>query len=89
MILYSALYGQDLLEFSPIESGASAMPLVVALAAAAQYGGRWFDRAGVRPPVLTGLAGCTVGLALWALALPHLTYWGQLPGWSSPASASG
>ena len=30
--------------------------------------------------MLTGLAGCTVGLALWALALPHLTYWGQVPG---------
>ncbi len=80
VILYSALYGQDLLKFSPIESGASAMPLIISLAVAAQYGGRWFDRAGVRPPVLAGLAGCTVGLALWALALPHLTYWGQVPG---------
>jgi EmrB/QacA subfamily drug resistance transporter len=80
VILYMALYGQDLLGFSPVQSGLSAMPLIAALALAAQYGGRWFDRAGVRPPVLTGLVGCVIGLALWTAALPHLTYWGQVPG---------
>lgn len=36
--------------------------------------------AGVRPPVLTGLAIATAGIACWAASLPELTYLLQLPG---------
>jgi len=47
---------------------------------AAQIAGRWYDRAGVRPPVLTGLTIATVGLAVWTMSLPFLSYSLQLPG---------
>ena len=66
VILYSALYGQDLLGLQPGAERAQRDAADRRARAAAQYGGRWFDRAGVRPPVLVGLVGCTVGLALWA-----------------------
>lgn len=80
VVLYASLYLQDLLRLSPIQAGSGVLPLIASLAVAAQLGGRWYDRAGVRPPALTGLAVATVGLAVWAVALPHLTYLGQVPG---------
>jgi MFS family permease len=65
---------------SPITAGLGVLPLIVALSGAAQLGGRWYDRSGVRPPALTGLALAVAGLAVWAAALPGLAYAGQVPG---------
>jgi EmrB/QacA subfamily drug resistance transporter len=79
-ILYSSIYLQDLLGMSPMMAGLGVLPLILALAAAAQIGGRWYDRAGVRPPVLTGLAVSVVGLAAWTASLPSLGYAVQVPG---------
>jgi EmrB/QacA subfamily drug resistance transporter len=78
--LYTSLYGQNLLGFSPVLAGVSALPLVLPITVAAQFGGRWFDRAGVRQPVLFGLAIATVGVVVRALALPTLSYWPGVPG---------
>ncbi len=78
--LYTSLYGQNLLGFSPVIAGAAALPLVLPITAAAQLGGRWFDRVGVRQPVLTGLAIATVGVAVRAVTLPTLNYWAGVPG---------
>lgn len=74
VILYSSLYQQELLGLSPIECGVAVLPMILALAGAAQIGGRWYDRSGVRPPVLTGLVLAVVGLAAWAFVLPELKY---------------
>jgi EmrB/QacA subfamily drug resistance transporter len=79
-ILFSSLYLQDLLHLSPMRAGLAALPLIFAIAAAAQLGGRWYDRAGVRPPVIAGVAIATVGLGAWAAALPQLAYAVQVPG---------
>jgi len=80
VILYSSLYLQDLLHLSPILSGLAILPLILALALAAQLGGRWYDRAGVRTPVLSGLVVALVGLVAWAASLPLLGYPLQVPG---------
>lgn len=80
MVLYSSIYVQELLGYGPLLAGLAALPLIVPLTVAAQVGGGWFDRAGVRPPVLTGMVVCTVGTVAWLLALPGLTYVWQLPG---------
>ncbi len=80
IILYSSIYLQDVLGMSPMLAGAGVLPLILALSAAAQLGGRWYDRSGVRPPVLTGLAVSVVGLAAWTVSLPSLGYAAQLPG---------
>ncbi|MDO8209091.1 DHA2 family efflux MFS transporter permease subunit [Conexibacter sp. CPCC 206217] len=80
VILYSSIYLQELLHLSPISAGLGVLPLIVAIAAAAQLGGRWYDRGGVRPPALTGLAVATAGLAAWAASLPQLEYALQVPG---------
>lgn len=80
VVLYSSLYFQELLNLSPIRAGVAVLPFVLALAASAQLGGLWYDSRGVRPPALTGLAVCALGLASWALVLPRFDYVAQIPG---------
>jgi EmrB/QacA subfamily drug resistance transporter len=80
IVLYTSLYAQNLLGFSPVLSGVAALPLVIPITIAAQFGGRWFDRVGVRQPVLAGLAIGTVGVVVRAIALPTLSYWPSVPG---------
>jgi EmrB/QacA subfamily drug resistance transporter len=79
-VLYSSLYLQDLLKFSPVSSGLAVLPFILPITVAAQLGGRWYDRAGVRPPVLIGLGLSALGFVAWTISLPHLTYIGQIPG---------
>jgi EmrB/QacA subfamily drug resistance transporter len=79
-ILFSSFYLQDLIHLSPMIAGLALLPLILAIAAAAQLGGRWYDRAGVRPPVLTGLTLATAGMVAWAASLPQLGYGLQVPG---------
>ncbi|WLP91275.1 MFS transporter [Gordonia sp. NB41Y] len=79
-ILFSTLYLQDLLHMSPMKAGVAALPLILPITVAAQLGGRWYDRRGDRPPVITGLATATIGMACWAASLPHLDYALQVPG---------
>ncbi len=80
IVLYSSLYVQRLLGYGPMLAGLAALPLVVPLTLAAQVGGRWYDRSGVRAPVLTGMVLCTAGTVVWLLALPALDYSRQVPG---------
>ncbi|MHC1560151.1 DHA2 family efflux MFS transporter permease subunit [Actinomycetospora sp. C-140] len=80
LVLYSSIYLQELLDFGPMQAGLAVLPLILPLTLAAQVGGRWFDRAGVRGPVLTGLALCAVGTVVWLLTLPGLDYAAQTPG---------
>jgi EmrB/QacA subfamily drug resistance transporter len=80
IVLYSSIYLQELLGFGPMQAGLAVLPLILPLTVAAQLGGRWFDRAGVRGPVLTGLVICCVGTVAWLLALPGLDYAAQIPG---------
>ncbi|WP_072803522.1 MFS transporter [Rhodococcoides yunnanense] len=80
IVLYSTLYVQDLLNYSPMQAGIAALPLILPIAAGAQIAGRWYDRAGVRGPVLAGLLISTVGVAVWATTLHALSYPQQIPG---------
>lgn len=80
VVLFSSLYLQDLLGFSPIRTGLAVLPFILPITLGAQIGGRWFDRSGVRPPVLAALLIAFLGLVVWTIALPHLSYTAQLPG---------
>jgi hypothetical protein len=44
VILFSSLYIQDLIHLSPMMAGLDLLPLILAIAAATQLGGRWYDR---------------------------------------------
>ena len=73
MTLYASLYAQNLLGYSPIQAGFSALAMIVPLMIAAQLAGRWYDRSGARPPLLLGLTLATIGArCLDAGAARHL-----------------
>lgn len=80
MTLYASLYAQNLLGYSPIKAGFTALAMIVPLMIGAQLAGRWYDRSGARPPLLTGLTIATVGAAAWTLALPNIAYVSKVPG---------
>jgi hypothetical protein len=80
MTLFGSLYAQNLLGYSPVKSGLTSMAMIVPLMVAAQIAGRWYDKSGVRPPLLTGLALATVGTVAWVTVLPHLDYVSKIPG---------
>ena len=80
VVLFSSIYGQNLLGYGPARAGVNALALVLPLTLAAQVGGRWFDRSGARSPVLAGLVLCVIGLTTWTASLPSLTFWWQVPG---------
>jgi EmrB/QacA subfamily drug resistance transporter len=80
IVLYSSIYSQELLGFDPMTAGLSSLPLILPIMITSQIGGKWFDRAGVRPPVITGLLLCCAGAAAWVIALPLLDYPWQVPG---------
>jgi EmrB/QacA subfamily drug resistance transporter len=80
VVLFTSLYVQNLLRYSPVVAGISVLPFVLPITLAAQLGGRWYDRAGVRAPVLAGLALCLIGLLARAAAMPDISYWPQVPG---------
>ncbi len=79
-ILFGAMYLQDVLKMGPLAAGLAILPLIITQAVGGQFGGRWYDRAGIRNPALAGFAIATVGLAAWAAAMPFLVYWPQVPG---------
>lgn len=79
-VLYGSLALQEVLDLSPVRTGVAVLVLIVPFAVANQIGGWWYDRSGVRPPALTGLAIATCGLAAWTVALPALSYAAQVPG---------
>jgi EmrB/QacA subfamily drug resistance transporter len=80
MTLYASLYAQNLLGYSPITAGLSALAMILPLMIGAQVAGRWYDRSGARPPLLLGLTLATVGAGMWALALPDLAFVSKIPG---------
>lgn len=80
IVLFSSIYFQELLGFSPMECGLAALPLILPIALGSQLAGRWYDQTGVRPTVLTGLALAAVGVVAWAASLLTLSYLPQLPG---------
>jgi EmrB/QacA subfamily drug resistance transporter len=80
MTLYASIYAQNLLGYSPIVAGLSALSLILPLMVGAQISGRWYDRAGARGPLLTGMSLATVGSIAWAMALPDISYASKIPG---------
>ncbi len=78
--VYSTIYFQDTLGFSPLQSGFAIAPFVVALIVGTRLSGRVFDRLGARTPVGAGTAMLAAGLGLTAPLLAHDSYVLILPG---------
>ncbi len=89
VIIFGALYFQNVLGMSPLWAGAALLPSVVPTPFSAVIAGRAADRAGLRRPALGGLAAATVALAWLGVAVtlghyawfvPALLLWGGAMG---------
>ena len=81
LFFFPTLYLQDILGFSPLQTGLAFLPLAVAVGAAAMLGSRLAGRVGYKWPMVAGPLITAAGLALLAGMGAGGTYLGDvLPG---------
>jgi EmrB/QacA subfamily drug resistance transporter len=78
---FLAIYLQDLLGYSPLETGVRFLPTTVIIVVAAPLAGRVADKIGSRWPMVLGLAITAVALYLFAQMDATTTYNDLLPAW--------
>ena len=80
IIVFGAIYLQDILHFSPLEAGFALMPIIIAVVIMSQVSGRLLDRVGVRIPALFGTALIAFGFLLQAPFMEKAEFLWILPG---------
>lgn len=68
------------LQLDPAVAGLALLATTVPMVAVAPLVGRWYDRAGGRPPLVVGFALLAVAGVLLAVGMPANTFWPLLPG---------
>jgi EmrB/QacA subfamily drug resistance transporter len=68
------------LRMSPALAGLALIPTTLPMIAVAPLAGRWYDRAGGRPPLVVGFALLAVSGVLLAIGADHRSYGAILPG---------
>ena len=85
VIVFGALYFQEILRMDPLKAGLALMPAMIPVAFAAVIAGRATDKTGPRKPSLLGLfggsiflilLGLTVGMNNYYILIPTLFLWG-------------
>jgi EmrB/QacA subfamily drug resistance transporter len=80
VFFYVSLYMQQVLGFSPVEAGASFLPMTVLIILIAPVAGRLSDRVGSRGLAGTGMLMLAISLFLFSRLGVHASFWGLLPG---------
>lgn len=80
IIVFGAIYLQDILDFSPLEAGFALMPIIISVVIMSQVSGRLLDRVGVRIPALFGAALIAIGFLSQAPFLVKEEFLWILPG---------
>ena len=81
LFFFSSLYLQNILGYSPIETGFAFLPVTVGIMIGAMTAQQLVPKAGVRPVMLTGLTVAAIGLTVLALTTKvDGTYLGVLAG---------
>jgi EmrB/QacA subfamily drug resistance transporter len=97
MLLFLAIYFQDVLGYTPFETGLRVLPITIALFVVAPLSGRLTGRVPLRAPLAAGLALIGTGLLLmravdagsdWTALLPGFVVAGAGVGTISPALAA-
>ena len=79
-MVFSAIFMQNILGFSPFKTGLCMLPLIIPVAGMSQIMGRVFDRIGAKRPVCIGTILIAVGFVLQTLVLGHENYLLLVPG---------
>ncbi|HEX3593377.1 MAG TPA: MFS transporter [Pseudonocardiaceae bacterium] len=73
VFFFASVYSQVSLHYNANEAGLYLLLFFAGFAPASQLGGRMLDRGGARRPMVLGSALATVGFALWASSITHLS----------------
>ncbi len=73
VFFFASVYSQVSLGYDANSAGLYLLLFFAGFAPASQIGGRMLDRGGARRPVILGSALATVGFALWANSVAHLS----------------
>ena len=77
LLFFLPLYFQEILDYSPIETGVLLLPLTGLMVIASPLGGRIAGRVGPRPPIVTGLLAMAVAI-FWISTLDLATTYADL-----------
>lgn len=77
MFFFLALYLQNILHYSPLETGVRFLPTTLIIIAAGPISGRLSDRIGPRPLIVAGMV-CAAGSLLWLSRIEPDTSFGYL-----------
>jgi EmrB/QacA subfamily drug resistance transporter len=80
VFFYVSLFMQQVLGFSPIQAGASFLPMTVLIILIAPFAGRYSDRIGSRAFAGAGMFLLAVSLFLFSRQGIHSSFFGLLPG---------
>jgi EmrB/QacA subfamily drug resistance transporter len=80
LFLFVSLYVQQVLHFSPVEAGATFLPMTLLIILIAPQAGRLSDRVGSRWLVGGGMAILSLSLLWYSQLGTHETFWSILPG---------
>ncbi len=80
IFFFNSLFIQNVLGYSPVETGAIFLPMTVLIILVAPQAGRLSDRIGSRWLIGTGLSFVTLSLILFAQLNQDSTFWDIVPG---------
>jgi EmrB/QacA subfamily drug resistance transporter len=76
---FVSLFVQNILGYSPIQAGATFLPMTMLIILVAPFAGRLADKVGPRALMVPGLALVTLSLVLFSLQDETSTFWTLLP----------
>jgi EmrB/QacA subfamily drug resistance transporter len=79
VFFFVSLYVQNVLGYSPMQAGATFLPMTMCIIFVAPVAGRLADRVGPRALMVPGLALVTVSLILFSVQDASSTFWTLLP----------
>jgi EmrB/QacA subfamily drug resistance transporter len=79
-VVFGAVFIQNVLDFSPFQTGLAMMPVVLAIIVMAQVSGYLFDRFDFRPLALVGTGSISLGFLFQAMVLEYGNIYWLFPG---------
>jgi EmrB/QacA subfamily drug resistance transporter len=79
MFFFVSIYVQNVLGYSPVQAGATFLPMTVLIILVAPFAGRLADKLGPRSMMVPGMALLTISLLLFSLQDENATFWTLLP----------
>jgi EmrB/QacA subfamily drug resistance transporter len=79
ILFFLSLYLQNVLRYTPLEAGATFLPMTLPLAFVQPVAGKVADRIGARWPMAAGMAVLSLSCLLLARVDENTTFWGMVP----------